>query len=189
MTSTVKKYKNEYNVSMRQNIFRKTPNSHDIVKNRQKIICPYGTYRKECRKKIISCHQSMNFCDIKIGSVCMLLEKRIKKRENKLLFVKVLSGNKIEKCHDMFILRKTDRICGHKYTTKNCNMCLKSIKCVVNCYKDNITDVSEDITIENMYTYYRNVEILHEVDSKLYRYYNQIKSIIKQHPLKTLIEK
>jgi hypothetical protein len=182
-----KRYENMdymYNFKIRQNLFRKTKKAHDIVKVRKRLICPYGHYKKEYCGNVFANNKAKNFYDTKIGSIGLVLEKKEKNRCGKILFVKIISDLKKEICNDLFIVSNT-RTCKHKNVYYNCSICNNSIIEICNENYIELCKKYPNNIIEKLYVYYKDIEILYEIDSCLCKQQTQY-SMTKSHNLKKL---
>lgn len=152
-----------YQNIMRQNMFNKIVGNDQLqyVVNRKKIISPWNHTKDQYDKRDID-GKAIHFVNICINSNVLINATKT----HRILLVKIISHSKWEMCEDMFIIRNNDRECRHAYTTINCEYCKNSIKKIVNCTLIEVEYI-KDTTIEHFYSYYRDVEILHDFDKSI----------------------
>lgn len=170
-----------YSYTMRQNMYDSMSCQLSVLKRRKKLISPWNHTKKQYDDNNIRCKYAQVFTDIEINSNIVILASD----SDKILLVKVISELKKEICDDLFIIRHETRSCEHDYITHGCKLCVQSIIKIVNCIRDDVEEV-KDFIVEQLYTFYTDIEILQELNKNLYNFTFIQSSIGKMRPEKNL---
>ena len=152
----------KYSHVIRQNIWKKQTDQLNIVIMRKKLISPwnhtYLDYINDYKNRV----KSKEFTKLKIGDIAVVIEAGTKN----LLVVCIASELKKEQCDDIEIVKKINKICKCYLTHTECESCEDS---VLNICKINSNEYHPNSQREPLYTFYRDIIIMHHLKESEYK--------------------
>jgi hypothetical protein len=183
----------KYDYTMRQNMYGSISKGEQltIVLNRKKLISPWNHTKKQYDEDITDSKYARVFTNTKIGDIVLVCASDA----DYFIIVKIISELKKEICDDMFVQRKTARLCNHTYQFSECKMCAASIVKIHNCKYEEIVNV-EDCTIEPLYSFYKDIMLLHKLKNDNHSYNkiqgsiasNKSDDVINMRPIRHIFE-
>lgn len=154
---------------MRNNLWGKTDNQLQTIEREKKLICPWN-HTQGCIDNFDPNRKFSNIFikEVRIGSVIAI---HASDNQN-VLIVRVSSELKNETSNYFKIITTKTRDCGHRVCTIDCDHCHHSVIKVLDIRQTEFGVIAnymnENYCFENLYCYYRDIEIITSVHKNLF---------------------